>query len=170
MGEKERRIVDSFKNFVYTDKNGQERSMFEDTVFVFSSDNGGMSDGLGYGGASNFPLNGRKGDLWEGGTRAPAFLYNMQAMDQGVTDQLFHITDWLPTIYTGLSGGSIVDLGDIDGVNQLESEPQRSEILYDIANFQDTNFTFFVDDSWPGSFEMASLAGICPLTLICVQF
>ena len=46
------RIVENMKRFAYT-KDGSERTLFDDTIFIFSSDNGGMSEGLGYGGASN---------------------------------------------------------------------------------------------------------------------
>lgn len=36
-----------------------------------------------------------------------------------VSNQLVHVTDWLPTLYVA-AGGDIKDLGDVDGVNQLE--------------------------------------------------
>ena len=94
-------IVENIKIFVYQ-KDGVERNIFEDTVFIFSSDNGGMSAGLGYGGASNSPLRGRKGDTWEGGCRVPSFITNIGVT--GTHDQMFHITDWLPTIYSGILG------------------------------------------------------------------
>ena len=51
------RIVENMKRFVYT-KDGSEKTLFDDTIFIFSSDNGGMSQGLGYAGASNKPLRG----------------------------------------------------------------------------------------------------------------
>ena len=52
------RIVNHLKSFVYQ-KDGTERSVFDDTIFIFSSDNGGMSEGLGYAGGDNSPLRGR---------------------------------------------------------------------------------------------------------------
>jgi arylsulfatase I/J len=42
--------------------------LWEHTLLVFSSDNGGI--GLG----NNYPLRGHKHDPWEGGTRATAFV------------------------------------------------------------------------------------------------
>merc|ERR1711936_1144106 len=155
------RIVNHMKRFVYT-RDGVERNLFEDTVFIFSSDNGGMSKGLGYGGASNFPLRGRKGDTWEGGCRVPSFITNIN--QTGVHSEMFHFTDWLPTIYTGLVGGDLAGLGDIDGVNQMgvlqkTEEPLRSEIVYDIANFQHTNYTYWSTPDWPGDFIVSGSFG-----------
>ena len=74
----------------------------------------------------------------------PAFITNINPT--GNHNDMFHFTDWLPTIYPGLLGGDVEDLGDIDFVNQWDvlqktKEPVRSEMVYDIANFQNTNFT-----------------------------
>jgi len=155
------RIVNHLKRFSYKE-DGLKKNLFEDTVFMFSSDNGGMSSGLGYAGGSNTPLRGRKGDTWEGGCRVPAFIANIN--QTGVFNGMFHFTDWLPTIYAGMLGGNVDDLGDIDGINQWEAihnkkEPARSEILYDIANFQNTNFTYFVRPDWPGDFNLSGSFG-----------
>ena len=155
------RIVNHLKSFVYQ-KDGTERSVFDDTIFIFSSDNGGMSQGLGYAGGSNYPLRGRKGDTWEGGCRVPAFISN--ANITGISTDMFHFTDWLPTIYGGILGGDLMDLDDIDGVNQWdvlkkESEPVRSEFIYDIANFENTNFTYYVPTSWPADFDVGGSFG-----------
>ena len=45
--------------------------LYNDTLVVFTSDNGGAISH----GASNFPLRGTKGTLFEGGTRVPTFLH-----------------------------------------------------------------------------------------------
>lgn len=37
-----------------------------------------------------------------------------------ITSQLFHVTDWLPTLYEA-AGGDVSNLVDIDGVSQWES-------------------------------------------------
>ena len=46
--------------------------MYEDSVILFSSDNGGMLN-LG---ATNYPLTGQKSTLFEGGVRVPGFVYS----------------------------------------------------------------------------------------------
>lgn len=51
--------------------------------------------------------------------------------------QYIHITDWLPTLYSGVAGGNIKDLGVIDGMDQWKvinnrSEVQRTAVLVNI--------------------------------------
>lgn len=74
----------------------KEKGMWENTVLVFTTDNGGAVTK----GASNWPLRGSKGQLWEGGIRAVGFVHSM-LLDQKVTgtvsNALMHVTDWFPT-------------------------------------------------------------------------
>lgn len=48
----------------------QELGMYDDTIIVFTSDNGGNP----LVGGSNYPYMGAKSTAWEGGSRAPAFI------------------------------------------------------------------------------------------------
>ena len=48
-----------------------ETGLYDNTVIVFSSDNGGAFR-LG----NNSPLKGWKGQIYEGGTRVPAFIHS----------------------------------------------------------------------------------------------
>ena len=50
----------------------ESKGMWENTVFIFASDNGGLATG----GASNWPLRGSKTTYFEGGLRVPSFLYS----------------------------------------------------------------------------------------------
>lgn len=72
-------------------------NMFDDTIIIFSSDNGGKSPHYG---ASNYPLKGFKDSLWEGGIRVPAFIYSKWFVKRGgrVENGYVHISDWTPTI------------------------------------------------------------------------
>ena len=48
------------------------KGMWDNTVFIFASDNGGLATG----GASNWPLRGSKKTYFEGGLRVPSFMYS----------------------------------------------------------------------------------------------
>ena len=82
----------------------------ENTLIVFTSDNGGSGpwkpSGL-YPGqyepcpvlGINTPLRGRKGMVYEGGVRVPAFIHWPGQLPSGVTmKHPIHIVDWMPTL------------------------------------------------------------------------
>jgi arylsulfatase A-like enzyme len=52
----------------------RDSSQADNTVVIFTSDNGGVSSGDGYA-TSCLPLRGGKGRQWEGGIRAPLYIY-----------------------------------------------------------------------------------------------
>eukprot|EP00051_Salpingoeca_urceolata_P005611 m.74892 g.74892 ORF g.74892 m.74892 type:complete len:656 (+) comp14460_c0_seq2:182-2149(+) len=71
--------------------------LWDDTVFVFTTDNGGIGAG------SNYPLRGQKVLNWEGGVKGAAFVRGTDTpvapVPAGsVNTQLMHTTDWLPTL------------------------------------------------------------------------
>ena len=74
----------------------KETGLYDDTLIVFTSDNGGAISH----GASNWPLRGTKGTLFEGGTRAVTFLHGPGVLGRAghVSSTLVHITDWMPTL------------------------------------------------------------------------
>ena len=69
--------------------------LWEDTLMIFTSDNGGWHD---YGGF-NWPLRGEKTTLWEGGVRGVSFVHGNMLGRRGVRcKELLHVTDWYPTL------------------------------------------------------------------------
>ena len=78
---------------------GESRSMLEDSLIVFSSDNGGPIK-LDESAASNFPLRGGKYSDLEGGVRAAAFVAGgaVPKAFRGTRSQVvMHIADWYAT-------------------------------------------------------------------------
>lgn len=113
------------------------RDMYEDTVIIATSDNGGPSNSAGGpNGANNYPLRGYKGNVFDGGMRVPAFIHypNGGAAMNGTTiDYVFHAADWVPTLVNGLAAKDWSMT--TDGVNQWDmvtgvtQGPVRNETL-----------------------------------------
>jgi arylsulfatase A-like enzyme len=90
----------------------KEKGLLENTLIIFSSDNGGPWPGWI---TSNGPLRGRKGLLYEGGIRVCAFVCWPGRIPAGKTlNAPFHIVDWYPTLIK-LAGGSLEQKLPIDG-------------------------------------------------------
>lgn len=117
----------------------QETRLAENTVLIFFSDNGGQVEE----GASNWPLRGWKGSLWEGGVRSQAFIHS-PLLPAGMAGQswggLVHITDMMPTILglAQLDSGSSRPAPVTDGVDFWaplvagSAASDREEILLNI--------------------------------------
>jgi len=91
----------------------EKRGLTENTLIIFSSDNGGME--IEVGGATNGKLRAQKGTLYEGGTRVCAFANWPGHIKPGtVVNEPLHIVDWFPTL-VNLSGGSLQQKHPLDG-------------------------------------------------------
>lgn len=74
-----------------------EAGVRENTVIVFTSDNGGVSSGDGFA-TSCLPMRGGKGRQWEGGIRQPYYIAWPGVTDGGTTDTLATGMDFYPTL------------------------------------------------------------------------
>ncbi|KAH7943432.1 hypothetical protein HPB52_008158 [Rhipicephalus sanguineus] len=78
----------------------QEAGMLDNSVVLFSSDNGGTPFGDHSSRSFNWPLRGLKMSVWEGSTKVPAFVWSPLLKEkQRVSNQLMHLTDWFTTFY-----------------------------------------------------------------------
>lgn len=124
----------------------REKGILDDTLIVFSTDNGGS---INYGqgiGSENYPLRGGKHSIWEGGTRGTAFIWagNRTGLvsneRKGSTiDNLMHGVDWLPTFcnVAGLNASQCRPFSGVslDGIDQSgplfqNATTVRHEVLY----------------------------------------
>ena len=99
----------------------QAKSMWDQTLFVFSSDNGGPAywsvvPSFQHGaGANNWPLKGSKASNWEGGIRVVSFVAGGAlplAMRGKTTEGYIHIADWYATF---------CEIGGCDGASDASA-------------------------------------------------
>jgi arylsulfatase A-like enzyme len=121
----------------------QEKGMWENTLVVFTTDNGGPTDVCMVQGSSNGVRRGGKCTVWEGGTTGDGFvsgpaLTNLLGVTPGRYPHIFHVVDWLPTL--AAIAGVLPDGKPLDGVNQLEAlqgknleHPPREEVFVGYA-------------------------------------
>lgn len=109
-----------------------EEGVLEDTLVVFTSDNGGRGDH----GGSNAPLRGCKGTTWEGGQRVPCILYWPGHIRPGTEcGQILSSIDFLPT-FARLCGTQPRPGVVIDGVDfgallaDADAPPPRGSFFY----------------------------------------
>ncbi|KAK7476920.1 hypothetical protein BaRGS_00031859 [Batillaria attramentaria] len=105
----------------------------DNMLLIFTTDNGGPVPFAG----NNWPLRGSKATLWEGGTRATAFVWSKNLLPKtGYTNNgMMHAVDWFPTIIDA-AGAKLVPYR-IDGMSQwdtirLNKASPRTEFVYNI--------------------------------------
>ena len=140
-----------------------ELGLTENTIVMYSSDNGAEVSSWPEGGTT--PFRGEKNDNWEGGYRVPLLVRWPGVIEPGiqVNDIISHM-DWFPTIAAALGDNNIkeelkkgMNLGDrsfkvhLDGYNFLPyfkgkiKEPPRKEFFYfsdsgDLLNLRYNNY------------------------------
>lgn len=85
----------------------------KNTLFIFSSDNGGPQPGVV---TDNGPYRAGKGTLYEGGVRVAAFATWDGKIPVGVCAEPLHVVDWYPTLVK-LCGGKAEQKLPLDGAD-----------------------------------------------------
>ncbi|MCX6898086.1 MAG: arylsulfatase [Verrucomicrobia bacterium] len=91
----------------------EEKKLKENTLIVFSSDNGGPSPGRI---TTNGPLRAGKGTIYEGGIRVCAFASWPGRIPAGTIKEPIHAVDWYPTLVK-LAGGKLEQKLPLDGLD-----------------------------------------------------
>ncbi len=90
-------------NIGYVLKKLEDMGQLDNTIVVFTTDNGAEAISFPDGGVT--PFKGQKGEAWEGGYRAPQVVRWPGHIKPGVwTNQIFAALDWLPT-FVDIAGG-----------------------------------------------------------------
>lgn len=130
-------VDDSVRNVTEVYK---ELGIWNETVVIFSTDNGGNSDT----GGSNAPLRGQKATTFEGGVRGVGWVGGgWPGVQRGVVSKnMMHVSDWYPTIVKGIAGLDVGIPADgtpaLDGLSQwaaiTKGEPSpRTEMLLNLV-------------------------------------
>ena len=127
-------------NIGYVLKKLEDMGQLDNTIVVFTTDNGAEAISFPDGGVT--PFKGQKGEAWEGGYRAPMVVRWPGHIEPGtVKNQLFAALDWVPTLVDiagGPKGNGLkqqIEAGEysgivkttLDGVDQREYLEGKSE-------------------------------------------
>ncbi|KAJ8017362.1 Arylsulfatase I [Holothuria leucospilota] len=142
----------------------KKANMLDNSVIIFTSDNGGPANGFDVNYASNFPLRGVKATLWEGGVRGVSFVHSpLIKKPSRVWNGMFHICDWFPT-FISIAGGNVSEFTNLDGFSQWESivsgaKSPRNEILhnidpiYNVSAVRWNDFKLVIGDTYQGNWS-----------------
>ncbi len=164
----------------------EKKGLRDNTLIVFSSDNGGPTSALFATGArspeeraesggvalgqkpppSNAPFRGGKGSLYEGGVRTVSFMNWPGHLQPGVVNEPIHTVDMFPTLVK-LAGGSLEGGKPLDGkdvwpvVSQGQPSPHE-DILINVEAFRGAvrkgNWKLVKVALLPGKTELFDLA------------
>ncbi len=106
----------------------EEKGMRQNTLIIFSSDNGGPGPGRV---SRNTPLRAGKGTIYEGGIRACAFATWPGHIPAGATvEEPMHAVDWYPTLLK-LAGASLEQKLALDGLDAWPMLTQGAKSPHD---------------------------------------
>ena len=107
----------------------QELGIEENTLMIFTSDNGGEARKGQNKGGLNYPLRGHKSQVWEGGIRVPCIVKWPGKIPEGKSFRgIATAMDFLPT-FASLTGGKLPHDRVIDGrdISQILFEPENAK-------------------------------------------
>lgn len=103
--------------------------IYNESIIIFTGDNGGEVRA----GGNNYPLRGAKGTLYEGGSRAAAFIHSPLLNETGYTyNGMIHAVDWFSTIVELAEGKRDKNQDGINVWNEIikNEASLRKEFVY----------------------------------------
>ena len=127
MDENIGKLIESLKN----------QNLFENSLIIFSSDNGGLTTQRRVAPTSVVPLRAGKGYLYEGGIRIPQLI---KVPNQKSTKKINDVTvsqDLFPTIldYAGVKNKSQIDGKSLTPLLKNKGELERSEVFWHFPHY-----------------------------------
>ncbi|XP_071959911.1 arylsulfatase A-like [Antedon mediterranea] len=119
----------------------KEIGQFDNTLFLFTSDNG-PDKSSGFQGGSSGPFRCGKSSAFEGGTRVPGVVYWPSRITPGISMELISHLDIFPTIASLI--GSSVDNIQLDGYD-------ISDVLFNMGKSPRSSLMFF-NNTWKSPF------------------
>lgn len=136
----------------------EESGQRENTIIVFSSDNGPQGSWGGDAYPSDLKLTnfnqpllmrGLKCDVWEGGVHVPGFIIWPEHIEPKEITTPLHVIDWLPTLHSLIGNKSELS-DDLDGVDAsqliLTDQPMEERDLYWIWNERTNRWALSLGD------------------------
>lgn len=120
----------------------EQAGIIDNTIIVFTSDNGGLVGNKGKMVTNNYPLREGKGHMYEGGVRVPNIIVAPGQINEGITCQTPMISmDYYPTLLelAGLALPSVLE-NHIDGISLLsvindEKANERKAIFWHYPHY-----------------------------------
>ena len=151
----------------------KDKNLWDNTLIIFSSDNGGEPSNnggsdqfywFGNGFASNLPLRGRKRSAFEGGVHSPAFItggYLPKSLRGSTYNNLMAIEDWYSTFI------NIADI-NIESINELTNVTLNSFNMWnniiDSSSYSNSNSADGDGDTNPPRTEWVQCVSSCTET------
>ncbi len=110
----------------------KKKGVYENTIIVFTSDHGGLSNRGNNRklATSNLPLRAGKGHNYEGGVRIPMFVAWANEIKEGTTNMYITGTDYYPTLLE-LAGLPLNEKQHLDGVSFAKAAMGKEQNTYD---------------------------------------
>ena len=127
-------------------KKVKELGLDENTVIIFTSDNGGLATKSKGGPNSVYPLRGSKGWCYEGGIRIPTMIKVPGLTDKGAENDFPVVSmDFYPTILE-LAGMELMPKQHVDGISMVpllkgKKSLDRQDILFHYPHYHGSTWT-----------------------------